>query len=187
MKSEQVFRMYGSLVEQIGDNKVDNMVGDLARSTEIEIQMFVASLLNSNIKTFLRFYVVPQFEAFKTAVSDIQERYKVMDELERTDLLHKIESMWKDIFIRNFGILGPDAAEMMATRYAAQMIREIKIGLEDPLSTQEKLYPKAKELYPDGSPETQPLSRPEAIDKVLSQLVEPEKESAAIPDFRNVY
>ena len=114
------------LVEALGDNKVDNIVDDLARAADIELQMFSASLLNTQAKEFLQSYRTPQFEGFRAAFRAVVARYRVMDGTEQGDLFHKIEILFKDIFVQKFGALGPEAAELMSQRYSNQMVAVLK-------------------------------------------------------------
>jgi hypothetical protein len=130
--SQEVFRMMGELgtkgpiSEAIGDNTVDNMMDELTRSTNIELGKFVSSLLNTNINLFLHSYNLPQYEEFRSSFRLVLNRYQVMDGSEQGDLFRKIENMFKDIFISKFGDLGPEVAEVIAQRYAVQMVDMLK-------------------------------------------------------------
>jgi len=130
--SQEIFRMMGELgtrgpiSEAIGDNTVDNMIDELTRSTNIELGKFVSSLLNTNINLFQHSYNLPQYEEFRSSFQMILNRYQVMDGSEQGDLFRKIENMFKDIFISKFGDLGPEVAEVIAQRYAVQMVDTLK-------------------------------------------------------------
>ena len=88
---------------------------------------------------------------------DIQQRYRVMDGMERQDLFRQIEGMFKSIFLQKFSSLGPETAELIAVRYAGQMVKQIKESFDNPMDPIRDLYPKDRELYPDASPEANPV------------------------------
>jgi hypothetical protein len=164
--------------EAVGDNKVDNMIEETRRSVEVEISMFVLALLNTSLKAFAQQYRTPQHEGFRGAMQDLYERYRVMDGTERADLFEKIELMFKGIFQDNYDSLGPDAAELVAKRYAKQMCDMIKAENRDPMASTELLYPNQTDLYPKAMPDDDLNTRqPEAPEqlKVLSK------------GFKNVY
>jgi len=133
-ESQEIYRMMGELAtfgevsEAIGDNVVDNMMADMARATSVELSKFVASLLNTNLNTFMHSYQMPQYEEFRGAFRMILSRYQVMDGLEQGDLFQKIENMFKDLFIRHYSALGPEVSEVIARRYATQMIEMLKVN-----------------------------------------------------------
>jgi hypothetical protein len=112
--------------EGIGDNNIDNMVDELRSATEKEIQMFVSMMLSRVIRQFAQSYSTPHFEEFRKVLEDIVTRFNVMDSSEKGDLFTKIENMFKDIFVKNYSDLGPDAAKTVGSLYAAQMVRYLK-------------------------------------------------------------
>jgi len=187
MKATSVYEMVAALSEQVGDNKVDHMVESIRQSVEVELNMFMVSLLNTNVKEFEKSYATPQFEGFRDAMADIEQRYRVMDGLERQDLFVKIENVFKGIFLQKFNALGPDVAELVAIRYAGQMIKKVKDSFENPMDPINDLYPADKELYPNASPEVQPLTSPEATAQALDQLAQREPIHPNVPTYRNVY
>lgn len=148
MKTVEVYRMIASLEEQVGDNKIDHMAEAIRRSVDIEIDMFVASLLNSMVNDFGKSYTNPQYEGFRMAMQDIEQRYRVMDGMERQDLFQKIENIFKGIFLQKFNALGPEAAELAAVRYAGQMIKKIKESYDNSAQPVIDLYPVDNELVP---------------------------------------
>ena len=122
---KDIKRMQGEvqgLNEAIGDNTIDNMMDELNRATKIEIERFVVSLLNSQIKIFAQCYNLPQHEDFRVIFRKILYRYQVMDGSDQGDLFLKIENMFKDLFINKYGQSGPEIAEMLAKKYTVQMI-----------------------------------------------------------------
>jgi hypothetical protein len=137
------------LLEYVGDNKVDNLADELRRSTEVELAMFVGSVLNTQYKQFLNSYSTPQHDGFQRTISAVRDRYCVMDDQEKIDLSQKIETLWKDIMVKQYGALGADSAELVATRYAKQMISWLKRTEKDP---QEMLYPHNRELAAKADP-----------------------------------
>jgi hypothetical protein len=138
--------------EAVGDNKVDNIIGELTRSTEVEIGMFVASLLNSSVNSFKQQYNTPQFEGFKKAMNASIERYRMMDESDRTDLFQKIEIMFKDIFFKNYAHIGHEEAEIVAMRYAKQMQSLLKEQNKNPQQPIDDLYPHQRNIAPKADP-----------------------------------
>lgn len=126
----EVYKMLGELSgtvsEDVGDNTVDNMMTELYRSSKIELGKFVGSLLNANLNRFLQSYNLPEYEPFRNVMRNIISRYQVMSGSEQGDLFVKIEGMFKDIFVSQYGHLGPEIAELIAVRYAVQMIQFIK-------------------------------------------------------------
>lgn len=114
------------LEEAIGDNTVDNLVADLSRATEVEVGKFVGALLNVSTDNFLFAYAVPQFEGFATTFKNVTQRYQMMDGTEQGDLFAKIEIMFKNIFVDKYASMGPDVAELIAKKYAVQMIEQLK-------------------------------------------------------------
>lgn len=137
------------MTESIGDNKIDNLADELRRSTEVELAMFVGAILNTSYKAFAGNYATPQHDGFKRTIEAIRDRYCVMDDMEKLDLAQKIEIMFKDIMVKQYGALGADSAELVATRYAKQMINWFKVGEKDP---QEMLYPHNRELSAKADP-----------------------------------
>ena len=137
------------LLEYVGDNKVDNLADELRRSTEVELAMFVGSVLNTQYKQFMSSYSTPQHDGFQRTIAAIRDRYCVMDDQEKIDLAQKIETLWKDIMVKQYGALGADSAELVATRYAKQMISWFKEGAKDP---QDMLYPHNRELAAKADP-----------------------------------
>ena len=126
---QEVCRMLGELSplsEEIGDNSVDNMMTQLQRSCGVELGKFVGSLLNTGVGRFLQSYNMPEYEPFRHAMMDIISRYQIMSGSEQGDLFLKIENMFKDIIMSQYAHLGPEIAEMIAKRYAVQMIQFIK-------------------------------------------------------------
>lgn len=138
MTIKEVINIYEELVEAIGDNKVDNLIQDLQRVTEVETSMFVARLLQTNVKKFAFSYNLPQYEAFREAFKDVLGRYLVMDGEEKGDLFVKIESMFKEIFVQKYAGLGPEAAEQTAKLYAEQMICILK---QNSVQANTEMYP----------------------------------------------
>lgn len=116
----------GELSETIGDNSVDNFMQELERAACIEVGRFVGSLLNSHIQRFLHCYDMPQHEEFRSVFKQVLNRYQIMDGDEQGDLFRKIENMFKDIFVNKYSDLGPEVAELIAKRYAVQMIDVLK-------------------------------------------------------------
>lgn len=114
------------LSEEIGDNSVDNMMTELERSCGVEMGKFVGSLLNTNVDRFKHCYNMPEYEPFRHVMRDIISRYQIMAGSEQGDLFLKIENMFKDIMIGQYAHLGPEIAEMIAKKYAVQMIQFIK-------------------------------------------------------------
>lgn len=112
--------------ETVGDNVVDNMVDELRRAVDIELGQFVMALLNTSIQNFMYAYSVPQFEGFKENMGVVLDRYQLMDGSEQGDLFAKIEIMFKDLFVQKHSSLGPEAAELVAKKYALQMINYLK-------------------------------------------------------------
>lgn len=141
-----------ALNEYVGDNKVDNLAEELKRATEIELNMFAASLINSSVNSFLQSYATPQFEGFKTTISAIVERFRVMDDAERLDLFQKIEIMFKDLMTKNFAALGPETAELIASRYSKQMLQFFKDKNTDPQSATDTLYPHRRDINAKAEP-----------------------------------
>ena len=186
MDSNKVFKMYSELQEQGGDNKVDNMMDSLHRATEVEMMQFVAILLNASLEEFARAYIKPQFDGFGKAFDDIQERFRVMDDLEKQDLYHKIENMFKDIFMKNFNSLGPETSELMAVRYAGQFIKELKLGNQDPLNPMKSLYPKNPSLYPEADPAVA-NSDVESRAQEIEQEMKPKSVHSNIPRYEQPY
>jgi hypothetical protein len=129
---KEVYKMLGEfsenskLLENIGDNTVDNLMDELNRGVKIELGKFVGSLLNTGINRFLHSYNLPQYEGFRSAMINIIDRFRVMDGADQGDLFRKIDNMFRDIFISQYGHLGPEIAEMIAKKYAVQMIDFIK-------------------------------------------------------------
>jgi len=124
---KDVLRMQGEvqsrgLAETIGDNTIDNMMDEMVRSANIELDRFVVSLLNSNLKIFAQCYNLPQHEDFRIVFRKILYRYQIMDGSEQGDLYVKIENMFKDIFINKYNQMGTDISELLARKYATQMI-----------------------------------------------------------------
>lgn len=134
--------------EAIGDNKVDNLVDELKRATEIELAMFVASQLNSGVQAFQQQYTTPQFDGFKVILKSLVDRYRVMDDAEKLDFFQKIEIFFKDLMQKNYSALGPEAAELVASRYAKQMMDWLKKQNLDPQAPTDTLYPHKRELAP---------------------------------------
>lgn len=112
--------------EAVGDNVVDNMMDELKRAVDVEMGQFVTSLLNSNVMKFLYAYTVPQYEGFQEALQVVVERYQVMDGTEQGDLFAKIDNLFKDMFVDKYAALGPEAAELVAKKYAMQMVNWLK-------------------------------------------------------------
>jgi hypothetical protein len=145
-----VFKMFGELSEAIGDDKVDNMVDELKSVLEVELSMFLISLLNTNFSLFEKSYTNPQYEGFRRALTDLQQRFKVMDQLAKQDLFNKIEIVFKDIFRTSYSAMGPETAELIATRYASQMNKNLKAVMDDPQAALKDIYYKDDEKYPNG-------------------------------------
>lgn len=141
-----------NLNEFVGDNKVDNLADELKRSTEIELNMFAASLINTNVNSFMQSYTTPQFEGFKTTMGAIIERYRVMDDAEKLDLFQKIELMFKDLMTKNFAALGPETAELIASRYSKQMLQYFKDKNVDPQASTDTLYPHRRDINAKAEP-----------------------------------
>lgn len=114
------------VVEMIGDNTVDNLLADLRRTTSIEVGQFVGGLLNGSVNQFAYAYSMPQYDEFKRSLENMCVRYKVMDGMEQGDVCLKVTAMFKDIFTSTYGALGPEAADLMAVKYAKQMIDYMK-------------------------------------------------------------
>lgn len=114
------------LHEAIGDNTVDNLMDALKRSTAVEVNNFTVALLNANVDKFQYAYRLPQHDQFRQDLRNVLERYRIMDGMEQGDLFVKIESMFKDLFVERYGSLGPEAAELIAVRYAKQMVLFLK-------------------------------------------------------------
>lgn len=131
-EEREVFLMMGELEtrgeisEAIGDNTVDNMIDELKRATGIELGRFVGSLLGANLNTFIHSYTVPQHEEFREIFNQILSRYRVMDGMDQGDLFKKIEIFWKDLFVERYADLGAEVAELVAKRYATQMVLVLK-------------------------------------------------------------
>lgn len=140
------------LNEYVGDNKIDNLADELKRSAEIELKMFATSLLQTNLNLFLQAFVTPQFASFKTCIDAITDRYRVMDDQERLDLFQKMELMFKEIFINNFSALGPETAELIASRYAQQMVKHLKDNNKDPQQAIDLLYPHRRDINAKAEP-----------------------------------
>lgn len=117
---------HDSMVEMIGDNTVDNLISELTRCTTIELGHFAAGLMHVSVNKFEYAYETPHYDEFKAALTNLINRYKVMDGLEQGDTCMKMLAMMKDIFTSNYGALGPEAADAMATQYAQHMIDFIK-------------------------------------------------------------
>lgn len=132
----EVYKMLGELSvlsEDIGDNTIDNMMGELHRATGVELGKFVGSLLNVNLNKFVQCYNMPEYEPFRHVMKDIISRYQVMSGSEQGDLFLKIEGMFKDIFMAQYSHLGPEVADLIAKKYSVQMIQFIKqFGVADP-------------------------------------------------------
>jgi len=150
MRRIDLFKMYGELSESIGDNKVDNMVDELKSVIEIELANFVITLLNTNFSAFENSYTNPQFEGFRKALNDLKMRYKVMDNLDKQDLFNKIELIFKDLFRKIYCAQGPEVAELIGTRYAEQMVKNIKHTEADPMGGFKDTTYKNDTLMPDG-------------------------------------
>ena len=147
MKRFDVFKMFGELTEAISDDKVDTMVNELKSVIEVELAMFAVSLLEKYVGAFEESYASPQYEGFRKAVADLQLRFKVMGQLEQNDLYSKIEVLFKDVFRKAYSAHGPDVAESVAIRYAAQMNKNLMKVLEDPTSAMKDIvYPDSDEL-----------------------------------------
>lgn len=114
------------IFEDIGDNTVDNLMTELSRAASVELGKFVGALLNTNMNKFLQSYNMPEFEPFRAVMKDVISRYQIMSGSEQGDLFLKIENMFKDIFVDQFGHLGPEIAEMIAKKYSVQMVQFIK-------------------------------------------------------------
>jgi len=108
--------------EAIGDNTVDNLVDELARGTAIEIGQFVAGLLSQNVENFSFAYDRPQHEGFKQSLGAVVARFQLMDGSEQGDLFTKIQILFKNLMVSKYPDLGPEAAELIAVKYAKQMI-----------------------------------------------------------------
>lgn len=133
-----------SVVEAIGDNKIDNMVQELGRVTEVELGMFVATMLQKTVSLFAYDYEAPKYDGFEKAFKDIKERYQVMSGEEQGDLFTKIEQMFKEIFVQKFSGLGPEEAEATAKLYANQMIGILK---DNSIQKNTEMYPQIKSIY----------------------------------------
>ena len=114
------------LKEAVGDNSIDNMIDELKRAVDVEMGQFVTALLNSNVSNFLYAYAIPQYEGFREALRVVLERYRVMDGTEQGDLFTKIENLFKDLFVEKYASLGPETAELVAKKYALQMVAYLK-------------------------------------------------------------
>ena len=136
----------------MSDTKVDNLAEELKRSTEIELNMFAAGLLNTSFNSFMQSYTTPQFEGFKTVIGSIVDRFRVMDDAEKLDLFQKIELMFKELLTKNFGALGPEQAELIASRYSKQMIQFLKDKNTDPQSATDTLYPHRRDINGKAEP-----------------------------------
>lgn len=126
IKDEESKKGSGQVIEAIGDNTVDNLMCDLKRSSEVEIDMFVCALLNSNQDNFGFAYVVPQYDGFQDSFQKVVQRYRVMDGMEQGDLFEKVSGMFKDIFMSKCAAMGPKVAEQVGKKYAEQMIGMLK-------------------------------------------------------------
>lgn len=134
--------------EAIGDNKVDNLVSELKRCTDNELKMFTVSQLNSGVQSFQQQYSTPQFDGFKVVLTALVDRWRVMDDMEKQDLCQKIELTFKEIMTDNYSALGPETAELVASRYAKQMIDHLKANNKDPQKPIDLLYPHRREIAP---------------------------------------
>lgn len=167
-----------SIVEFVGDNKIDNLADELKRATEIELNMFAASLINTNANSFMQNYSTPQFEGFKAIITGIVDRYRVMDDAEKLDLFQKIELMFKDLMTKNFAALGPETAEIIASRYSKQMLQFLKDKNVDPQAATDTLYPHKREL----APKADPCAAPTWQDKVTAKMASAEVDNDGVVD-----
>lgn len=115
------------VLEQVGDNTVDNLVSDLSQALPVELNAFVCGLLNGNTERFVYAYATPNYTGFGEAMDRLVERFKLMDGLEQADTLRKLDLLWKGIFLERYAVLGAEASELMAARYAAQMTSWLKL------------------------------------------------------------
>jgi hypothetical protein len=164
--------------EFVGDSKIDNMVDELRRSTDIELKMFSASLINSNVNSFIQQYNTAQFEGFKEILGAIIDRYRVMDDAEKLDLFTKIELMFKDIMAQNFSALGQETAEIIASRYSKQMLQYLKSQNLDPQAATDTLYPHQRQL----AAKADPCAAPSWQDKVQAKMASAEIDDVDVVD-----
>lgn len=108
------------LVEFVGDNTVDNTVGELGRAAAVELDQFVCGLLNGSSDVFVYAYTMPRYAPFGDALKALARRYVVADGMERGDVELKVQQAFRAIFSDRWSALGPDAADAMADRYAEQ-------------------------------------------------------------------
>ena len=72
METVDVYKMAGELMEQVGDNRVDQMMDAVTRSIEVELNMFVVNLLNTNVPEFEKCYANPNYEGFREAMDSYE-------------------------------------------------------------------------------------------------------------------
>jgi hypothetical protein len=139
---------FDRLVESVGDNKIDNLVDELKRSTQLELGNFVVQLLNTSTNDFVQHYQTPTFDGFKKILGTVVERYRVMDDAEKDDLFQKIELLFRDLMTQQYANMGPETSELIAARYAKQMQEFLKGQNKDPQQPIDDLYPHQRQLAP---------------------------------------
>lgn len=115
-----------AIQESIGDNTIDNLVDELARATAIEMEMYANDLLSKMVQGFARDYSMPFYDEFKSSFRLLLSRYQLMSGDEEGDLFRKIEHMFMNIFSSKFSSQGYEVADVIAKKYATQMIRFLK-------------------------------------------------------------
>lgn len=124
--SSSILSEASRISESIGDNTVDNIVAELARCVSIELDLFVVDLLNKMVRDFARNYHLPFYEDFRTAFSLVLNRYQLMSGDEEGDLFKKIENFFLNVFSEKFDSAGHEVSDVIAKKYAAQMIMFLK-------------------------------------------------------------
>lgn len=112
--------------EAIGDNVVDNLLKNMQLATETEVGLFVAGMLSANVEAFAYVFESPMYEGFKECFNKIVMRWSVMDEIERGDVVAKLLLMFRDLFMKKYSAVGPEAVDLIARRYTDLMVEEIK-------------------------------------------------------------
>lgn len=120
------FDQMQSIQESIGDNTVDNIVAELSRCVSVELDLFVCELLNKMVNNFAHDYHLPFYEDFKTAFMLVLNRYQLMSGDEEGDLYKKIDNFFLNIFSEKFSSGGHEVSDVIAKKYAVQMINFLK-------------------------------------------------------------
>jgi hypothetical protein len=168
--------------EAVGDNKVDNLVSELTRCTEQELLMFSCSQMNGGAVAFQQQYSTPQFDGFKSVLASVVDRWRVMDDNEKLDLTQKIELLFKDLMIKNWGALGPETAELIASRYTKQMIDFLKKNNLDPQKPIDQLYPHRRDI----APKTDVVNATTPKDQTTPPLVQANAKAAPISGMQTL-